>query len=93
MSRVLWSDGALADLARCLDYWEAHSVDAAQRAGADILEIAETLAAFPFLGRRLEGRGPDVRGFSIARWKKILVYRVREGAVEISALLDPRRES
>lgn len=93
MSRVRWSDNALRDLSNVYEYLSQNNPFAAEQARYDLVATANGLADFPLMGRQLDRRGPEVRGLSVPRWKKILVYRVRDNTVEIAAIIDPRQDT
>lgn len=51
MEKVIWTDGALADLGIILRYIARDNPDAALRLGQNILELTKLLSAFPKMGR------------------------------------------
>jgi toxin ParE1/3/4 len=51
MGKVVWSDGALADLGIILRYIARDNPAAAQRLGQNILEVTKLLSTFPKMGR------------------------------------------
>jgi toxin ParE1/3/4 len=48
--QVVWTDPALADLEEIVVYISQHDPAAAGRVGNDIVDHAETLRTFPFIG-------------------------------------------
>lgn len=53
--------GARADLAQLFDFLAADDFDAATRARENIAKALETLAAFPFIGRKVESDNTFLR--------------------------------
>lgn len=48
--KVIWSDGAIADLREICSYIARHDPRAAQRMGRGLLDHVRILASFPFIG-------------------------------------------
>ncbi len=48
--KVIWSDGAIADLRGICSYIARHDPEAAHRMGRGILDYVRILASFPFIG-------------------------------------------
>ena len=48
--KVIWSDGAIADLHDICSYIARHDPQAGQRMGRGILDHVRILASFPFIG-------------------------------------------
>lgn len=65
MSRLIWSQPALADLARLHAFLAPKSPDAARRAVAAIRQGVKALAAHPALGRPVEEMLPEFREWVI----------------------------
>lgn len=81
---VEWSEEALDDLARRVDFLAEHSASAAERAGDAIVDAADNLAAFPNSGR-IYPSDPTHRELLIPFGKRgySLLYRVEGNVVLI----------
>lgn len=89
--RVRWTTPALRDLEAIGDYIERDNSSAiAARIVTTILDQAETLAAFPHLGR--PGRIPGTRELVVVDTAFIAPYRVRDDDVEILAVFHGSRQ-
>ena len=83
---VRWTKPAVDDLTRICDYTEEHFGAAqARRAALAIFDNADSLKAFPQKGR--PGRRLNTRELNIPKLPFVLIYRVRDGAIEISRIL------
>jgi toxin ParE1/3/4 len=83
---VRWTKPAVDDLTGICDYTaEYFGAVQARRAAIAICESVESLGAFPNKGRL--GRKPNTRELGIPRPPFVVVYRVREGAIEITRIL------
>jgi toxin ParE1/3/4 len=78
--RLKWTQGALADLQKILEYIEQDNVQAAKALAAGFKQTAEHLTKHPFIGRRGELEG--TRELMLHR-NYLLTYRVSSDAVEI----------
>lgn len=74
MTRVLWSDPGLDDLAAIVAYIKADSPDAARRAANAILAAVTQLARIPESGRA--GRIPGTRELVVPRSAYVVVYEL-----------------
>jgi plasmid stabilization system protein ParE len=90
MTRASWSPQARADLRALTLYLKARSPAVARVASNDLFMKADQLIRVPGMGRPGAISGTFER--SIPKWHLIMVYRVTDGKVEISALQDTRRE-
>ena len=88
MAKATWSDRAAQEFEDMVLYLKPLNRNAAIRATRDIKAITWLLARRPLLGR--VGIRDGTREFSIARWHKVIVYRVSEDGIDISTLRDPR---
>jgi toxin ParE1/3/4 len=83
---VRWTKPAAEDLTHICDYTEEHFGPAqARRTALAIYDRVESLRTHPNLGRL--GRKPNTRELDIARLPFIVIYRTRDGAVEINRIL------
>ena len=83
--RILWSRRAVRHLAAMRDYIAADSERSAAVVAALILGAVETLATQPAMGRA--GRLPGTRELVIAGTPFFIPYRVREGRLELIAVI------
>lgn len=81
---------ALADLVSIREYIERDSRRAAKKVAAQIRAAVHRLAEHPQLGRA--GRAELTREFVIAGTPSILPYWVRDGKLEILAVIHGARE-
>jgi toxin ParE1/3/4 len=83
---VRWTRPSIDDLTRICDYTEEHFGSAqARRAAIAIYESVESLRTFPNRGR--PGRKLHTRELDISKSAFVVIYRVREGVIEISRVL------
>jgi toxin ParE1/3/4 len=83
---VRWTTSAADDLTHICDYTEEHFGPAqARRAALAIYDSVESLRALPQKGR--PGRKPNTREVSIPKLPFVVIYRVREGVIEINRIL------
>lgn len=88
--RVRWTRPALAQLTAIQDYIAEDSPAAANRIVHGIRADAGRLADFPAMGR--PGRIAGTRELVVNRGRHVVVYRVQGQTVEITAVIDARRE-
>lgn len=88
MRRVIWSDEAIENLDRIVEYIEVFDVVAARRIAVRLTTLANSLNEFPERGRPL---GDDVRQLSIIR-PYLLRYLVTDDAVIIQRVLHGARQ-
>jgi len=87
--RLIWTARALRDLGSARDYIAADNLAAARRQVELILQAAEILTRFPETGR--PGRIVGTRELVVGRTPYIIPYRLRDGAVELLAVLHGRQ--
>lgn len=80
--KVRWSPAAAEDFARIVQYIHRENPDAAQRIARTIHESAGSLKLFPHRGR--QGRIEGTRELPLPQLPFIVVYRVKDEAVEIA---------
>lgn len=80
--KVRWSPAAAEDFARIVEYIRRENHDAAQRIAKAIHEGAGSLKIFPHRGR--QGRIEGTRELPLQPLPFIVVYRVKDEAVEIA---------
>lgn len=90
MAKATWSDRAAEEFEDLILYLKPRARKAATRAAQEIKSVTRLLARRPLLGRA--GTREGTREFSVARWHKVIVYRVSEGGIDISTLRDPRMQ-
>jgi plasmid stabilization system protein ParE len=85
----LWSARALASLTAQDDYLRPLNPAAANAVLSEIERLAALIAAFPGIGRRIEGTA--LRYLVTRRYRYRVIYRARGERVEIVEVLHPRR--
>ncbi|MBI5085728.1 MAG: type II toxin-antitoxin system RelE/ParE family toxin [Acidobacteria bacterium] len=88
--RIVWSRRAVRHLAALRDYIAMDSEKSAAVVAARILGAVETLATQPAMGR--PGKLPGTRELVIAGTPFFIPYRVREGRLELIAVIHGRRK-
>ena len=88
--KIIWSPSARADLISVRAYIGQDNPKAAQATAKRLFAAAEQLAEFPASGR--PGRLPHTRELVVTGTPFILPYRVRDGTVEIIAVLHGSRK-
>lgn len=90
---VLWSEAAIRDLERIVDFLAQEAPAAAERLFADIVERSTTLESPPLRGRIV----PDLARFEISIFRELVVppyrllYRIDADHVFVVAFFDARR--
>lgn len=90
---VFWSEIAVRDLERIIDFVDREAPLAAQRLLEEIAERARTLEHLPLRGRIV----PELARFEITTHRELLVnpyrliYRIDAGRVWVIAVFDGRR--
>ncbi len=89
-ARIVWSERALSDLHEIDEYIAADNPIAAERWVATLIAATERAAAAPLAGRIVpERRIPMLREVFVRAYR--VVYRVREGVVEIVTIFEGHR--
>ena len=83
--RPRWSRFALDDLEAIRAYIARERPDAAVDVAHRVRDAAETVGAFPAVGRA--GRVPGTREHAVARTPYVLVYTAASGSTEILRVL------
>jgi toxin ParE1/3/4 len=83
--KVRWSPEAASDLIGIVQYVRQDKSDAALRVGRAIYKAIAQLREFPNLGR--SGRVPGTRELPVQPLPFLVVYRLKEDAVEIARIL------
>ncbi len=82
MATVIWSDPALEDLERILDYISLDNPEAAQEVVTQILSYVEQLESHPQLGKRIESiTGESYRQLIYRPCK--MIYRIDDECIYI----------
>lgn len=79
MRDIIWTDEAIDHLEAIVAYIAAFNPAAAERLGARLIELANSLAEFPDRGREAPG---GTREMTIV-WPYVVRYRVRPESVAI----------
>ena len=79
MTRIRWTAPANDDFLDIVRWIKARNPDAAARVGRWILDVAEDLAAHPYLGK--PGRSPDTSELVSTRYPYPIVYAVEHDDV------------
>ncbi len=82
---VRWSPEAAADFAAIVEYIRKQNPSAAERVAQTIYEGVASLASFPKQGR--PGKTKGTREFVFSPLPYVVVYRVKDKAVEIARVL------
>jgi plasmid stabilization system protein ParE len=84
--RIVWTDEARAGLVGIQAYIDQFNPSAAQRLGARLVAAAESLADYPDVGRRVQGRireltfvRPYVIRYTVLE-DRVVILRIRHGA-------------
>jgi toxin ParE1/3/4 len=78
---IRWTDWAADQLNSSFEYIAFDNEEAAVHFAQRIHEAINLIAKMPYIGRA--GQEPDTREFVVAGSSYIIVYRIREEAVEI----------
>jgi toxin ParE1/3/4 len=83
---VRWTTSAVDDFTNICDYTdERFGAAQARRAALGIYDAIDSLTALPHKGR--SGRKPNTRELSIPKLPFVVIYRIREGVIEINRIL------
>ena len=88
--KITWTKRASYDLRSLRAYIAQDNPKAAQSVARRILESVERLEDYPASGRR--GRLPNTRELVIPGTPFIIPYRIRDGIVEILAVMHAARQ-
>jgi addiction module RelE/StbE family toxin len=83
--QIRWSPAATENLTRIFEYIRPDNASAAERIVRAIYESAGSLESFPYRGRA--GRVDGTRELVLPSLPFVIVYRVHEDAVEVSAVI------
>ena len=83
--QVRWSVRASDDLSRIAAYLQQENLSVAERICKDIYDRIGALSTFPYRGRI--GRVEGTRELPLPPLPFVVVYRIREGTVEVSNIL------
>ena len=86
---IIWLDRARREVIHIREYIAMDNPRVAQQVARRILEIAEKLRATPNIGR--PGRLYGTRELVITRTPFIILYRVRDGVIEILRIVHGAR--
>lgn len=89
MAQIVWTARALRDLALLREYISRERPAAAERQIERIFTAIERLTRFPHRGR--PGRWTGTRELVISRTPYVLPYRIRDGSIEVLAVLHGRQ--
>ena len=81
MTRVAWSDEAIADLEAIDDYWATYSEDRAEQVAARIEKAAAFLSTMPHAGPAFDR--PAARKWQVALTMYVLIYRIADHGIDV----------
>lgn len=86
MTRIEWTEPAVADLENIQDYIARDSAEYADAIVERLILSVDQLEAFPDSGRRVpESADPKIRELLVESYR--IIYRRRKGAVQILAVV------
>lgn len=88
--RLIWAEGAIADLISIRSYIAEHNPDAAETIALRLIEIAELLPAHPLIG--VATMKQEIRRLVVPQSTYSLIYRIAEDDIEIIEVFDGRRK-
>ena len=88
---VFWTADARFDLRELTSYLAEYDPSVARRAALRFFNVANLLMELPEMGK--PGAEPGTREISVPKWKRVMVYRIRGGRIEVLNLRDTRRQS
>jgi plasmid stabilization system protein ParE len=91
MRRVLWTRNARSALQEAKTYLEQQRRGTADRLSSDIFKAAKAIANLPLAGR--VDRGVQAHVWSLPKWHKLIIYRVRGDEIQIVAFRDTRQDT
>lgn len=89
MNKVVWTEEAERDVAEMLDWLYEQNPVAARRARSANDKAVRALARRPLLGR--EARQSGRRVWSLADWRRRIVYQLGDGAILILTVKHTRQ--
>ena len=88
--RIRWTPAAAADLTAIYDYLKEHEPHQARSTIVELRQGIRLLKQFPRMGRA--GRQKDTRELLHKRLPHIVVYRLKDHAIEILHVVHPARD-
>ena len=88
--RIRWTHAAAADMKAIYDYLTEHEPHLARSTVIELRQSIRSLKEFPHMGR--PGREEGTRELLHQRLPQIVVYRVKEDAVEILRIWHPAQD-
>lgn len=91
---VLWSEVAVQDLERIVDFIEREALMAAQRIFDEVAERSRNLETLPFRGRVV----PELARYEVTTYRELIIppyrlmYRIDGNRVLVVAVFDSRRD-
>lgn len=90
MTRIEWTDPAVADLENIQDYIARDSPEYAESLIERLILSVDQLATFPASGRHVpEARDPKIRELLVEGYR--LIYRFRRGSIQVLAVVHGAR--
>ena len=89
MADLLWSRQALAGLRSQHAWLRARNPSAAEAVRAEIETLADLIADFPDMGRRIDGT--TLRYHVTRRYRYRVIYRIAGDMVQVMDVLHPRQ--
>lgn len=91
MRRVYWTRNARSSLQQSKDYLENRRRGTADKLEGDIYKAARAISLIPLAGRMNDRMQAHV--WSLPKWHKVIIYRVRGDDIEIIAFRDTRQDT
>lgn len=85
MTRVLYSEKSLEDLAAIFEYVAKRNPGAAEKLGRGLIDVCNLIGNYPELGSQQDQISPGLRQFSHRNYA--IYYRIRDNAVRITRFL------
>jgi plasmid stabilization system protein ParE len=87
--RLIWTEGAIADLVHIRDYIREHNPQASNEIAIRFIQLAELLLKHPQLG--IATSRQDVRRLVVPQSVYSLIYRLADSDIEIIEVFDGRQ--
>jgi plasmid stabilization system protein ParE len=91
MRRVYWTYNARNALEKSKAYLELQRRGSADKLVGDIFKAAKAISLLPLAGR--VDNGIQAHVWSLPKWHKLIIYRVRGDDIQIVAFRDTRQDT
>lgn len=88
--KIVWTEGAVEDLTKIVEYIRRDSQDAATRVAKVLFDKALSLGDMPKRGH--QRRSDDTWEIGIPHWPYVLIYEIGEGTVTIHGICHGSQE-